>query len=130
MSLEETRASRRNAGENLLAAWGLAIIPNMLDAFGVNLPDEWWWYVIRFGLSALWLAALIAWLKWLWRERQAKRAVNATSCSAQVGHPALPRPRDGSYALRMSSRSSGLSFGRTLGLHGARARPHGKPTQA
>jgi hypothetical protein len=31
----------------------------------VNLADVWWWYVIRFGLSAVWLVALVMWLTWL-----------------------------------------------------------------
>ena len=79
MTLDETRARRKDAGEHLLVAWGAAVIPNTLDAFGMNLPDAWWWYLVRFALSALWLAALVAWFIWLWRERQAKRAVNTSS---------------------------------------------------
>ena len=79
MALHEIRARRKSAGENLLTAWGLAIIPNCLEAFGVGLPDEWWWYVIRFGLSALWLVALVVWLTWVWREWRAKREGDAAS---------------------------------------------------
>ena len=79
MSLEEIHARRENAGENLLAAWGAAIVPNALVAFGVDLPDAWRWHVIRFGLSALWLVALVVWLGWLWRERRAKRSAGIAS---------------------------------------------------
>lgn len=79
MTLEEIRARRKNAGETLLVAWGAAVIPNTLEAFGTTLPDAWWWYVVRFGLSALWLAALVTWFVWLWRERQAKRAGKASA---------------------------------------------------
>jgi hypothetical protein len=79
MRFDEVHARRKNAGENLLAAWGLAIIPNALAAFGVDLPDDWWWYVLRYGLSALWLAALVVWLKWVWLEWRAKHAGDASS---------------------------------------------------
>ena len=79
MKLDDVRARRRNAGGNLAAAWGLAIIPNALDAFGVNFPDTWWWYVLRYGLSAVWLAALVVWLKWLWLEWRSKQAGDAPS---------------------------------------------------
>ncbi len=71
------RAKRKAAGERLLVAWGIAIIPNTLDAFGVDFSDAWWWDVIRFGLSAVWLVALVAWLALLWRERQATRTNRA-----------------------------------------------------
>jgi hypothetical protein len=79
VTLDEVHARRKHAGENLLAAWGLAIIPNLVDAFGVNLPDEWWWYVVRYGLSAVWLAALVVWLRWLWQEWRAKHEADAAS---------------------------------------------------
>ena len=39
MSLE-VALRRENAGENLLAAWGAAIVPNALVAFGVDLPER------------------------------------------------------------------------------------------
>jgi hypothetical protein len=79
MRVAEIRARRKAAGERLLLAWALAIVPNTIAAFGVDLRDAWWWYVIRFGLGALWLAALVVWLAWLGRERQAKRALSTTA---------------------------------------------------
>ena len=69
------RSRRKDAGGRLLAAWGIAVIPNGLSASGVDLPDAWWWYVIRYGLSAVWLAALLVWLRWLWREHRTSRAL-------------------------------------------------------
>jgi hypothetical protein len=54
-------------------------VPNTLEAFGVNLPDAWWWYLIWFALSALWLVALLMWLTALWRERRARRVVSDTA---------------------------------------------------
>jgi hypothetical protein len=68
---------RKAAGERLLYAWALAILPNTLDAFGVDFADVWWWYAVRVGLSAIWLAALIVWAVWLWRDRRAARARDA-----------------------------------------------------
>jgi hypothetical protein len=76
---DETHANRKRAGERLLAAWGVAIVPNTLEAFGVELPDEWWWYVIRYGLSAIWCLALVSWLAWVWRERNARRVDRASA---------------------------------------------------
>ncbi len=58
MGLDDVRARRKNAGQNLLAAWGLAIVPNALVSFGVDMPDAWWW-TLRFTLSAIWLVALV-----------------------------------------------------------------------
>jgi hypothetical protein len=74
MSVEEARAGRKAAGERLLVAWGAAIVPNTLEAFGVSLPDAWWWYAIWGFLSAVWVVALLAWLMSLWCERQARHA--------------------------------------------------------
>jgi protein-S-isoprenylcysteine O-methyltransferase Ste14 len=76
MSVEEARAGRKAAGERLLVAWGAAIVPNTLAAFGVSLPGAWWWYAIWISLSAVLLVALLAWLMSLWRERQARHAVS------------------------------------------------------
>jgi len=58
--------------------WGIAIVPNMLAAFGVDLSGAVW-YVLRLGFGALWLAALVVWLVWFWRERQARRALSTTA---------------------------------------------------
>jgi Flp pilus assembly protein TadB len=69
----EAHERRQVAGKNLLAAWGLAIVPNFLAAMGVDFPDVWWWYVIRYSLSAVFTVALVVWLVWLWRERRARR---------------------------------------------------------
>ena len=78
MRVEEVRARRKAAGERLLVAWGVAIVPNTIAAFGVDLTGAWW-YVVRFGLGAVWLAALVVWLAWLWRERHAKRALSTAA---------------------------------------------------
>ena len=87
MTVEAAHARRKAAGERLLLAWGVAIVPNTLEVFGVNLPDAWWWYLIWFALSALWLVALLMWLAALWRERQARRVVSDT---APCPYPARP----------------------------------------
>jgi hypothetical protein len=71
--VEDVRARRKAAGGRLLVAWGVAIVPNTLEAFGVRPPDAWWWYLIWGAASAFWLVALLAWLVALWRERQAAR---------------------------------------------------------
>ena len=75
MRVAEMRAKRKAAGERLLVVWGVAIVPNTIAAFGVDLSGVGW-YVVRVGLGALWLAALVVWLAWLWRERQARRALS------------------------------------------------------
>ena len=43
----------------LLLAWGLAILPNTLEAFGGG-SDDTWWQVVRFGLSTLFVITLVA----------------------------------------------------------------------
>lgn len=42
----------------LLLAWGLALAPNAIDAFGG--PEGTWWQVLRVGLSSLFVLALVA----------------------------------------------------------------------
>jgi hypothetical protein len=45
MQVEEIRAKRKAAGERLLVAWGIAIVPNTLAAFGVDLAGVGWYKV-------------------------------------------------------------------------------------
>ena len=42
----------------LVLAWGLAIFPNTIEAFGG--PDGTWWQALRLGLSSLFVLALVA----------------------------------------------------------------------
>src|SRR4051794_13186952 len=51
MRVAEVRARRKAAGERSLLAWALAIVPNTIAAFGVDLRDAWWWYVIASALA-------------------------------------------------------------------------------
>lgn len=60
-------------------AWGIAVIPNALIAFGVEFSGGW--MIVRYVLSAIFVAALIAFLVAVWRERRAN------------GERAAPRPR-------------------------------------
>lgn len=46
-------------GDLLWLAFGLAVIPNTLAAFGVA-PDGDWWGVVRFVLSTVFVIALLA----------------------------------------------------------------------
>lgn len=58
MTREEARAKRRDAWEAFLGAWGVAIIPNLVEAFGVQL-DGTGWIVLRSVLAAVWLVTLV-----------------------------------------------------------------------
>jgi hypothetical protein len=71
-SVDEARAERAKAGERLLLAWGAAIVPNVLVAFGVEFDGGW--MVIRYVLSALFLVMLALWLAAVWRVRRARRS--------------------------------------------------------
>jgi hypothetical protein len=50
----------RNAvsGDVVLYAWGLAIVPNTLEAFAN--PDGLWWEILRIGLSTVFVLVLVA----------------------------------------------------------------------
>jgi hypothetical protein len=53
------RSSRTEALTALfLLAWALAIVPNAVEAFGG--PDGAWWQLLRLGLSALFVLAVLA----------------------------------------------------------------------
>jgi len=72
-SVEQIRRhDRKVAGERLLIAWGVAIIPNTLDAYGVDLDGGW--LILRIVLSVAFTVALVAWIVAMWRERKARRA--------------------------------------------------------
>ena len=67
-SLEEiTRHDRKVAGERLLTAWAVAIVPNTVDAFGVDLNGGW--LIVRIVLSVVFTIALVAWIVAMWREK-------------------------------------------------------------
>ena len=69
MTRDEARARRKGRGEVLGAVWAIAILPNLLVAFGFN-PDGWAWLALRITLSAAFLIALCVWLVALVRERR------------------------------------------------------------
>ena len=72
-SLEEiTRHDRKVAGERLLIAWAVAIVPNTVDAFGVDLNGGW--LIVRIVLSVVFTIALVAWIVAMWRENMARRS--------------------------------------------------------
>lgn len=57
--IDGVRSDRTEALKGcLLLAWGLAIVPNTIEAFGG--PDGDWWQVFRIGLSTLFVLALVA----------------------------------------------------------------------
>ena len=62
---------RKQAGERLMLAWGIAVIPNLLVAFGVEFSGAW--IAIRWVLSAIFVVALVVFLVALWREWRARR---------------------------------------------------------
>jgi uncharacterized membrane protein YidH (DUF202 family) len=62
---------RKLAGERLMLAWGIAVIPNLLVAFGVEFSGAW--VAIRWVLSAIFVVALVAFLVALAQEWRAKR---------------------------------------------------------
>jgi Na+-transporting NADH:ubiquinone oxidoreductase subunit NqrD len=59
--LVAAREQRKSALERLATAFGLACLPNLLDAVEFQ-PDSWWWLIVRIALSALFLIALVLWL--------------------------------------------------------------------
>jgi hypothetical protein len=72
MGRERARERRREAGGWLLVAWGVAIVPNALEAFGVA-PDGWAWTSLRVVLSAVFLVALVVFVATVVQELRAKR---------------------------------------------------------
>ena len=72
MNREEARARRKELGELALGTWAVAIVPNLLDAFGFE-PEGWGWLALRIVLSTLFFAALCAWLIALVREWRVAR---------------------------------------------------------
>jgi uncharacterized membrane protein len=81
---EIKRHDRQVAGERLFMAWGVAIVPNTLDAFGVELNGDW--RFVRIALSVVFMIALVAWIVALWRERMARRtAEQESSFSREAG---------------------------------------------
>jgi hypothetical protein len=73
MDRERARERRREAGSLFLTVWGIAIVPNALEAFGVS-PDGWAWTALRVILSAAFLVALVAFLVTVLDELRARRA--------------------------------------------------------
>jgi hypothetical protein len=63
------RERRQQAWERLVLAWSIAVIPNLLVAFGVDFTGAW--AAIRWILSAIFVVALGSFLVALWRERRA-----------------------------------------------------------
>ena len=74
-SVETARADRKKAGERLVVAWGVAIVPNTLAAFGVQIDGGW--AIVRFGLSAVFVLALLLWIGATWRLHRARRSASA-----------------------------------------------------
>ena len=72
-SVDEARAQRATAGERVLVAWGVAVVPNLLDAFGVEFDGGW--MVVRYALSAVFVVMLALWLAAVWRVHRARRSV-------------------------------------------------------
>ena len=73
MDRERARHRRREAGSLLLTVWGIAIVPNALESFGVA-PDGWAWTALRVVLSVAWAIALIAFSVTVVQELRARRA--------------------------------------------------------
>jgi len=73
VSHEEARARRKEAGQWVGIAWGVAILPNALAAFGFE-PDGWGWLALRIGLCVLLSVVFVVWLVLLVRERRSARA--------------------------------------------------------
>ncbi len=70
MTKGEAKRRRRAVGETFLIIWGVALVPNTLDAFGFD-PGALWWDAIRYALGAICFLALLV-LIWAWiRERRA-----------------------------------------------------------
>ena len=59
-------------GDLLWIAFGLAVVPNTLDSFGVA-PEGDWWIVVRAVLSTLFVIVLVAYLAALLGERRRGR---------------------------------------------------------
>lgn len=55
-----------------MVAWGVAVIPNLLAAFGIEFDGGW--MVVRYVLSAVFLVALALWLSAVWRVLRARRS--------------------------------------------------------
>ena len=64
-SLEDARRGRAKAGERLVLAWAVAVVPNALVAFGVELDGAW--LVLRIALAGVFTVALVLWLMAVWR---------------------------------------------------------------
>jgi hypothetical protein len=64
------RERRKRAGERLVLAWSVAVIPNFLVAVGVEFDGAW--MIVRYLLSAIFIVALVVWLAALWRERRTR----------------------------------------------------------
>ncbi len=69
MRRDDARQERRERGQVLLAAWGLAILSNALGVFGLA-PEGWAWTALHVVLSAAFTLALVWWLVAVVRERR------------------------------------------------------------
>ena len=76
MTRGQAREKRQKAGEGFLVIWGIAVIPNALDAFGVDV-DGTGWDILRLALGALWLVALAVLIVAFVRERRTPRELSA-----------------------------------------------------
>jgi hypothetical protein len=72
MGRERARERRKDAGGRLLLAWGVAILPNALEAFDVA-PEGWAWTALRVVLAAVFLVALVVFAVTVVQELRAKR---------------------------------------------------------
>jgi hypothetical protein len=75
MSRERARERRREAGSWLLVAWGVAIVPNVIEAFGAA-PDGWAWTSLLVLLGAVFVVALVVFAARVVQELRAKRALS------------------------------------------------------
>lgn len=74
MAVDAAHSARSKARERLRLAWSVAIIPNLLEAFGV--PFEGGWLVVRVVLSTVFAVTFALWLVALWREHRPRRSTS------------------------------------------------------
>ena len=95
-SVEIRRHDRKVAGERLLIAWGVAIVPNTLDAYGVELNGGW--LILRLVLSVDFTIALVAWIVAAHSSLATSLVLQRPGCSEDGGCG------DGSISIARASR--------------------------